>query len=76
MAMLIYLSTRKEARDVVEQNPVTSYTGHGGLHLLWKVLDEAFGETEAELFERVGKEMERYRRAPGQYSRVGPDTKL
>lgn len=91
LAMLVYLSTRREARDVVEQRPVTSYTGSGGLHLLWKVLDEAFGETEAELFERVDKELERYRRAPGetiphylaemrrlkaQYSRVDPDTKL
>ena len=58
LAMLIYLSTRREARDVVEQHPVTSYTGAGGLHLLWRVLDEAFGESEAELFERADKELE------------------
>ena len=91
LAMLIYLSTRREARDVVEQHPVTSYTGAGGLHLLWRVLDEAFGESEAELFERADKELEKYRRAPGesiahylaemrrlraQYTRVDPDTKL
>ena len=37
LSMLVYLSTRKEARDVVEQHPITAY------HLLWKVLDEAFG---------------------------------
>ena len=91
LAMLVYLSTRKEARDVVEQHPVTAYTGPGGLQLLWRVLDEAFGESEAELFERADKELEKYRRAPGesiahylaemrrlraQYSRVDPDTKL
>ena len=91
LAMLVYLSTRKEARDVVEQHPVTAYTGPGGLQLLWRVLDEAFSESEAELFERADKELEKYRRAPGesiahylaemrrlraQYSRVDPDTKL
>eukprot|EP00913_Durusdinium_trenchii_P008570 g8049.t1 len=91
LAMLVYLSTRKEARDVVEQHPVTSYTGPGGLALLWKVLDEAFGESETELFERADKELERYRRGPGesiphylaemrrlkaQYMRVDPDTRL
>lgn len=89
--MLVYLSTRKEARDVVEQHPVTSYTGPGGLQLLRKVLDEAFGESESELFERADKELERYRRTPGesishylaemrrlraQYSRVDPETRL
>ena len=87
LSMLVYLSTKREARDVVEQHPVTSYTGPGGLQLLWKVLDEAFGESEAELFERADKELERYRRAPGesiahylaemrrlraQYSRIQP----
>ncbi|CAK8997152.1 Uncharacterized protein (Fragment), partial [Durusdinium trenchii] len=66
LSMLVYLSTKREARDVVEQHPVTSYTGPGGLQLLWKVLDEAFGESEAELFERADKELERYRRAPGE----------
>ena len=69
----------------------TAYTGPGGLQLLWRVLDEAFSESEAELFERADKELEKYRRAPGesiahylaemrrlraQYSRVDPDTKL
>ena len=28
------------------------------MQLLWKVLDEAFGESEAELFNRVDKELE------------------
>eukprot|EP00913_Durusdinium_trenchii_P010664 g10004.t1 len=91
LAMLVYLSTRREARDVVEQHPVTDYTGPGGLQLLWRVLDEAFGESESELFERADKELEKYRRIPGesmahylaemrrlkaQYSRVDPDTRL
>ncbi|CAK9014990.1 Transposon Ty1-PL Gag-Pol polyprotein [Durusdinium trenchii] len=89
--MLVYLSTRREARDVVEQYPIQSYTESGGLQLLWKVLDEAFGESDAELFERVDKELERCRRQPGetmahylsemkrlkaQYSRVDPESKI
>lgn len=91
LAMLVYLSTRREARDVVEQYPIQSYTESGGLQLLWKVLDEAFGESDAELFERVDKELERCRRQPGetmahylsemkrlkaQYSRVDPESKI
>ena len=91
LAMLVYLSTRREARDVVEQNPIQSYTEQGELQLLWKVLDEAFGESDAELFERVDKELDRCRRQPGetvahylsemkrlraQYSRVDPESKI
>ena len=91
LAMLVYLSTRREARDVVEQHPIQAYTEAGGLQLLWRVLDEAFGESDAELFERVDKEMERCRRQPGetiahylsemkrlraQYSRVDPESKI
>ena len=91
LAMLVYLSTRREARDVVEQHPITSYPGEGGLQLLWKVMDEAFRESEAELFERADKELERCRRQPGesmahylaemrrlraQYYRIDPDTKI
>ena len=91
LSMLVYLSTRREARDVVEQHPIASYTDAGGLHLLWKVLDEAFGESEAELFERADRELEKCRRQPGesmahyfsemrrlraQYYRIDPDTRI
>ena len=91
LSMLIYLSTRKEARDVVEQHPIHCYTGSGGLQLLWKVMDEAFGESEAELFERADKELERCRRQPGesiahflaemrrlraQYYHIDPDSRI
>ena len=91
LSMLVYLSTRKEARDVVEQHPITAYTGSGGLHLLWKVLDEAFGESETELFERADRELEKCRRQPGesmaqylaemrrlraQYYRIDPETRI
>ena len=59
--------------------------------LLWKVMDEAFGESEAELFERADKELERCRRQSGesmahflaemrrlraQYYRIDPDSRI
>ena len=46
--------------------PTPKLAAAGGLQLLWKVLDEAFGESDAELFERVDKELERCRRQPGE----------
>ena len=38
LSMFVYLSTRREARDVVEQHPITSYTGSGGPHLFGRSL--------------------------------------
>ena len=53
LSMLIYLSTKKDARDVLDQQPISEYTQPGGIKLVWNLLDEAFGETEEELFERA-----------------------
>ena len=67
------------------------YTCEGGLTVLWNLLDESFGETTAELFERAERELNSFRRLPGQsiavylasmkrlraqYIRVDPDTVL
>ena len=49
--MLVYLSTRGEARDVLDQRPLSDYTASGGLAVLWLILEEAFGESTAESFE-------------------------
>ena len=91
LAMLIYLSTRREARDCLDQRAITEYTRPGGLRLIWRILDESFGETEEELFERAEHEYALYRRLPGQsvaayigqmkrlkaqYARVDPDTHI
>ena len=40
LAMLIYLSTKKDASDCLEQLTVNEYTRPGGLKLVWKLLDE------------------------------------
>ena len=64
--MLVYLSTKNEARDVLDQVPLSELTGPEGSLVLWKLLDESFGESGAELFERAEKELNTYRRLPGQ----------
>ena len=91
LAMLVYLSTRSEARDVVDQLPLSDYIAPGGALVLWKLLDESFGESTSELFERAEKELANYRRMPGQsiatflagmkrlraqYLRVDPDSTI
>lgn len=91
LAMLIYLSTKKDARDCLDQMAISEYTRPGGLRLVWRLLDEAFGESEDELFERAETEFNGYRRLPGQsiatyigqlkrlraqYLRVDPETTI
>ena len=66
LSMLVYLSTKKDARDVLDQQPISEYTRAGGIRVLWRLLDEAFGETEDEWFERAETEFTSYRRLPGQ----------
>ena len=48
LSMLVYLSTCGEARDVLDQRPLAEFTSHDGLRLLWRLLEEAFGESTAE----------------------------
>ena len=66
LSMLVYLSTKKDARDVLDQQPISEYTRAGGIQVLWRLLDEAFGETEDEWFERAETEFTSYRRLPAQ----------
>ncbi|CAE7884506.1 unnamed protein product [Symbiodinium sp. KB8] len=42
------------------------YTSDGGVHVMWTLLQEAFGENGAEMFERAEKEFNGCRRTPGQ----------
>ena len=48
--MLVYLSTRGDARDVLDQLALTEYTCAGGDVVLWKLLDESYDETSCEQF--------------------------
>ena len=91
LAMLVYLSTKRDARDCLDQAPISEFTRAGGLRLVWRLLDEAFGETEDEQFERAEKEYNQYKRLPGQavsayigqmkrlkaqYQRVDPESQI
>ena len=66
LAMLIYLSCKKEARDVLDQLTIDEMVAPGGLGLIWQLLDEAYHETSEEYFERVESEFSQYRRVPQQ----------
>ena len=66
LSMLIYLSCKKEARDVLDQLTIEEMVAPGGLARVWQLLDEAYHETSEEYFERVEAEFNAYRRQPGQ----------
>ena len=66
LAMLIYLSCKREARDVLDQLTIDEMVAPGGLDRVWELLDEAYHETSEEYFERVETEFSQYRRVPGQ----------
>ena len=89
VTMLVYLSTKGDARDVLDQLALSEYTCAGGDVVLWKLLDESYDETSSEQFERAERELQGYRRLPGQsiasyvagmkrlkaqYVRVDPET--
>ena len=91
LSMLIYLSCKKEARDVLEQMILEDMVKPGGLASVWALLDDAYNETNEEQFERVEQEFQMYRRTPGQtvasyisqikrlkaeYLREDPDTRF
>ena len=66
LSMLIYLSCKKDARDVLDQLTIEMMVKPGGLQAVWELLDEAYDETNEEVFERVESEFMNYRRTPGQ----------
>lgn len=66
LSMLIYISCKKEARDVLDQLTIEEMVAPRGLEKVWHLLDEAYHETSEEHFERVEGEFNSYRRVPGQ----------
>ena len=66
LSMLIYISCKKEARDVLDQLTIEEMIAPHGLQRVWNLLDEAYHETSEEHFERVEGEFNSYRRIPGQ----------
>lgn len=44
-SMLIYISCKKQARDILDQLTMEDMVGKGGLPKTWRLLDEAYHET-------------------------------
>ena len=91
LSMLVYLSCKKEARDVLDQLTLEEMMQKDGLERIWRLLDEAYDESAEEHFERIEGEFMGYRRLPGQsvasylsqlkrlkaeYQREDPETKF
>lgn len=66
LSMLVYISCRREARDVLDQITIDEMVAPRGLTKMWNLLDEAYNETSEEHFERLEGEFSSYRRTPGQ----------
>lgn len=66
LSMLVYLSCKKEARDVLDQLTLEEMMQRDGLVRIWKLLAEAYDESAEEHFERIEGEFMGYRRLPGQ----------
>ena len=66
LAVLIYLSTEGEARQVVNQLEIDDMQAEGGLGRMLRLLDDAFGSKSDERFEERHAEYGSFRRQPGQ----------
>ena len=65
LAMLMYLSTKDDARDTADQMELDEMHQPGGLRQLWAYLEEAYGEPEDELFEQAEEDYASFRRTGG-----------
>ena len=63
--MLIYLSAKGEARDTLDQMELVDMQSKDGLRKVWMLLDEAFGEQDEELFEKVEQQYQEFWRTSG-----------
>ena len=91
LAMLVYLSTRSKARDVVDQLPLADYIAREVPWFSGSSSMRVFERASRSFFERAEKELANYRRLPGQsiatflagmqrlraqYQRVDPDSTI
>lgn len=66
LAVLMFLSTTGEAREVLNQLEVTDMQQEGGLQRILRLLEEAYGSKADERFEERQSAFLNYRRMPGQ----------
>ena len=65
LAMLIYLSTKDDARDTLDQMEIREMKSEGGLERAWFLLEEAYGAFEDEKFEEAEELYHSFRRTHG-----------
>ena len=66
LAVLMFLSTTGEAREVLNQLEVTDMQQEGGLQRILRLLEEAYGSKADERFEERQSAFLNFRRLPGQ----------
>lgn len=65
LAVLIYLSTAGEPREILDQLEIQDMREAGGLNRVMRLLDEAYGARSDERFEEKQEAYLTYRRQPG-----------
>ena len=65
LAVLGYLNTAGEARDIVNQLEIEDLQEPGGLGRIMRLLDDAYEKRADERFEQKQEEFQTYRRAHG-----------
>ena len=66
LSMLVYLSCRSEAREILNQMEISEMTAEGGLTRMLRLLDEAYGTRADERFEEKQEQYLQCQRQPGQ----------
>ena len=66
LSMLVYLSTRGEARDVLDQRPLAEFTSHDGLRLFAASAGGGLRGVHGGVLRAAERELNAYRRLPGQ----------
>eukprot|EP00971_Amphidinium_carterae_P122442 2424278-Amphidinium_carterae.1 len=64
--MLLYLATEDAARDTLNVLSIEDMQAPGGLARIWSLLDDAYGQTAPDRFDRARLQYENCRRKPGQ----------
>ena len=66
LSMIVYLSCKGEARDILNQLTMDEMSEEGGLQRMLNLLEETYGSRSDERFETARTAFEQYRRSPGQ----------
>ena len=65
LALLIYLATKSEAREVLDILEIDDVSADDGLESLWQLLDEAYDKRDHEKSDEAAANYRTWRRTPG-----------